>query len=598
MLKLQERSFGIPAHNMHLPLSSPSSAVNSIVPFKRPSLSINKTPNPKLPAPVVKSAAATAAVGSVGGASAKVGLGKLALGFAGKFLGVVAFSLAVQTVERMIAPLWFDWLEKFTGFRFRGKPERIPTFPPGRYGIKATGYFIGVIWSWLKNPHRDEPDTTLTYTVNPYNETKEVVFNEPVKLAYYTPSYYYFPLSGNVIGWVGGGNSHIALVFSNDQKVWFRFTPQIDPGQLGPFYKTVWFKPTFNISIEIVSSTEPRIPPGTVVEYKPVTINQITNKKVEQFNQTKNTVNIIAPPILIPNVPITVSPKILPPTKTPFPQIKISPKIEIKIRPTAVPKRAPEYLESPEVSPELEPIREILERILDKECPDPCPPCHGEKEPEPDDEDEGSGGDEGGEGEPIPEVLLFWVDRQIDSQGAEQFYLQQGTFRASIPSAILQKIERTAKDFWKVASSNPIVAASAQDESPWKQPIGDHLKVIWTPETGKKGYYSLRVPHWILSRTQTLSLNWSSLRWEKGFRNELQVRFSTGKSMVLYGHDLNNLEQIFNFCLQGVQTGIGFEIKKVLNDISTSRKTLVVKKLEFWTTRAGHPQWWSWWPPL
>ena len=598
MLKLQERSFGISAPNMHLPLSKPSSAVNSIVPFKQPSLSITKPPNPKLPDPVVKSAAATAAVGSVVGAtSTKVGLGKLALGFAGKFLGAVAFSLAVQTVERMIAPLWFDWLEKFTGFRFRGKPETVPTFPPGMYSIIVTGYFGGFAWAWWRNSYEGPPDYYLSYTVNPRRIPAEVFFTEPVRLVAYSIGGPRYPLSGNVIRRDYGYAHDITLHFSNGQELRVYFYPAF-LFQIGDTSGTVYFKPTFNISIQIVSSTEPRIPPGTVIEYKPATINQITNKKVEQFNQTKNTVNIIAPPILIPNVPITVSPKILPPTKTPFPQIKISPKIEIKIRPTAVPKRAPEYLESPEVSPELEPIREILERILDKECPDPCPPCHGEEKPEPDDEDEGSGGDEGGEGRPIPEVLLFWVDRQIDSQGAEQFYLQQGTFRASIPSAILQKIERTAKDFWKVASSNPIVAAPAQDESPWKQPIGDHLKVIWTPETGKKGYYSLRVPHWILSRTQTLSLNWSSLRWEKGFRNELQVRFSTGKSMVLYGHDLNNLEQIFNFCLQGVQTGIGFEIKKVLNDISTSRKTLVVKKLEFWTTRAGHPQWWSWWPPL
>lgn len=548
-----------------LPLAAPTLAKNQILPFTRatPPSSFGFTPK-----------VAKTQLGRISGfAASKLSKPSSLLGRISSAVGWI--SLAADLAETFLAPRWFDWLTKETGWRgfLPIEPGKNLSLPPGRYGLEVRGGFTQVAYSVFRGYNYDPP-WVIWHSLNE-NQIKEVgVRGNLIGFSIYGQ---FFPLSGGRQVVYGEAYS-LRLLFSDGSFADFDFRPRIDPSSLGPFYKghDSLIKPAF--SVRVVSSTNPAVAPETEI-YRPAQPLRATPK----ISTRSNLAGFSAPSLPALN-PISL-PKIRKPRKTRFPTL-----VPEKGRPPGLDRPFGEVRKQPRILvPEGASAveREILmgiQRLLDKECPDPCQNGNEEKQQH----------RQPSEPEIIPQVLLFWVE-----PGEQGFELKQGIFEAKIPGSVVSGIEKTAKNLYRVAATNPITAGSPEDDNPFREPIGEHLKLIWSPiGTTQKGYYYFRIPHWILGEAETLALDWSSLTWEKGLRNCLEVTFSTRKKLSIFGSSFPNLEDIFNFCLQGIQQGIGFSLRKIESSQSTSELLLKVKKLEFWRSRAGHPEWWSWWPPL
>lgn len=491
------------------------------------------------------------------------------LGFLGKAFSVWStITTLADIAERHLAPRWFEWLERTTGFRFKGTRERIPRFSAGSYTIIARGAIRGT-WRRYSSPVDD------SYIVNPYQQRVTLVFQSPVTLVGYRLGGEYFPLGGGE-ALVSEDTSWVYLVFSDGQMAEFQLNKTINPYALGPFYGYVWLQATFEIEIYTRTAEDEGFKEQSYQPDQPLRLSP--KLPVKTLVVPKPAKPSLRGAVVVPKtLPASIPAKPYRPTKVVTKELALT-------RPTLITK-VPEFLQSPEVAPELEPIRDLLERILDKECPPQCPPCEPRKP---------SGKQQGDSGN-FPTVLLFWVEE--DNEG--RISLEQQLFTVDLPQSVVANIERTAKKAYKLWGTEPVTAAAADDGAPWKPPIGPHLKVIWVPEDrGTQGYYYFRVPHWGLNLQQTLALDWGSLRWLKGLRNQLKIDFHDGRTFSLFGDQFDNLSRIWEFCRQGIAPPVGYKETRIERGESLTTLSLRVRKLEFWVTRAGHPSWWSWWPPL
>lgn len=563
----------------------PQMAANNIVPFHRmPQLPRNNIvpyrSSGSLPTPLVS-------------AAAKLPVWQRALNALGTLANVATIGLAIaelaQFAEQNLAPQWFQWLEETTGFKVRQ-----PLYMGARNGlnfvfrrdvatrIRVTGQLFAR-WRprWPSNSDwigwNAQIVTTTPRDCWPFAETATIshfsIWGERI------------PLSGSAfLGFSGWFWLHGISVCLSDNSC----THYFDLVPSGPSRDNAGGSADvhilgINVNIEVIYPDERVGPSITINGPEQNTPKVAVRGSLEQGAASPNRA-YIGDPIPQPDIVIpTKSPDIeQSPFITPSKDLEKEPLI---LRPSGVPKRVREILASPE--PSLESIAGYLDRLLEKECPDPCPPCE-HKEPE-------DGGQDGGDTETPAPVVLFWVEK--DEQG--QCALMHDVFAVNLPPRVVQGIERTAKNLYKVCDVEPVIAGRPEDEAPWKPPIGEHLKVIWIPDDSiYRGYYYFRVPHWRLSFEETIALDWDSLRWIKGLRNCLEVRFSTGKKMTLYGESFENLEAIFDFCLQGITTGISFEIRRTTSSVTTTNLSLKVRKLEYWTGRAGHAAWYTWYPPL
>lgn len=552
-------------------------ARNNIVPF-RPSL---PSATPKLPPSVPRFAPKVAGVGATVASESFLAKASSIISTAANVL--MAMSIAAELTEKYLAPKWFEFLERTTGFRFHGVSERNVVLPPGRYTLEAQGSFIFENRTWRDRDYNWFIDYRIT---NPRHQRQQVDWNSSGVLVAYRISNEEFPLTPGVKKQLYGADYTIGFVFSNGEQIEFNFEPRINPDDLGPYYTYSWcISKQWNLLLKVIESNNPQVKPNAELKYQPASPDKTRTAKLTTTDQKVGTTQRVKLPVSIPEIQFPQVPRL--PKETTKPPTKVSvPDSPLVLRPTPVPASVPSFLSAPDVAPELEPIRDLIIRVLEKECPPPCPPCPDKEKQDDDGQDQSE--------DRMDTFPLFWVEK--DSEGGLQ--LAFGTFPGKVPSAITDKVKWTAETL-KTLGVHPVVAGTPEDENPHKVPLGAHLKVVWCPADGTTGgYYHLRMPHWQLSFNQTLNLPWDTLRWHKGTRHELQIKFSSGKKTVFYGSNLDNLEQIFNFLLQGIEPGVTFELTKVIGSAATRELTLKVKKLELWTNKAGHPEWWSWYPPL